>query len=487
MMAGVVGEACGGDRPCDGRPLYQQVLAGERRLEFGLVGERLGHSHSPAIHAELGSVPYEIVEVPRDRVGELFATRAFKGLNVTMPYKREAAAACDELSDAARRLGNANTLAVRADGTLYGDNTDYHGFARLVAATGVAVAGRSCLVLGDGGAAATVRAVLADLGASEILTASRKGPLTFDVLRAEDGGAEAAGDDAGVGDAVRDLRERVSVIVNATPVGMFPHADDPLLVDLGAFPNLACVCDLVYNPLSTRLVQRARELGVPAEDGLGMLVAQAKRSSDVFLGVERPDEVEDAVLAAVRSRLTTVSLIGMPGCGKSSVGRELAALLGREFLDVDELVVASEGRAIEDIFAEGGEEAFREVETRCTAEATSHPGAVVACGGGVVTRPRNLPFLRQNGPVVLLARGLDGPVAPGASGDCPGDGGGAGPGAEELSDEGRPMSRAKGVGRLREERAPLYHAWADVEVVGVGGPRETAEAVAAALRAGGWL
>ena len=459
------GEACRSGATCDERPLYQQVLAGERRLEFGLVGERLGHSHSPAIHAELGSVPYELVEVPRDRVRELFATRAFRGLNVTMPYKRDAAAACDELSDAARRLGNANTLAVRADGTLYGDNTDYHGFSRLVAATGVDVAGRSCLVLGDGGAAATVRAVLEDLGASEVLTASRRGPLTFDMLRAE------------AGDEVCDLRKRVSVIVNATPVGMYPHADDPLLVDLESFPSLACVCDLVYNPLSTRLVQRARELGVPAEDGLGMLVAQAKRSSDVFLGVDRPDEVEDAVLTRIRAHLTAVSLIGMPGCGKSSVGRELAALLGREFVDVDELVVAAEGRSIEDIFAEGGEEAFREVETRCTAEATSRPGAVVACGGGVVTRPRNLPFLRQNGPVVLLTRGLDAPGTEAATGT----------GAEELSDEGRPMSRAKGVDRLREERAPLYHAWADVEVAAAGGARETAEAVAAALRVGGWL
>ncbi len=453
-----------------GAPLFEQVLAGGRRLAFGLVGEHLGHSHSPAIHEELGSTPYDLVEVPRDRVAALFASRRFRGLNVTIPYKRDAAAACDVLSDAARRLGNANTLAVLPDGTLFGDNTDYHGFARELASTGVEVEGRACLVLGDGGAASTVRAVLADAGAREVATATRRGGAAPEVF--DDAGrrvpsshvtlAQLADPSDPDGAAVR---MRAEVVVDATPAGMYPHADDAPLVDLAAFPRLACVCDLVYNPLATRLVQRARNLGVPAAGGLLMLVAQARRSSDLFLGVERGEDVERSVYDALLGRLACVSLIGMPGCGKSTVGRALARELGWEFVDVDDLVPLRAGKPIERIFAEDGEEAFRILEAACTAEALARPGRAVACGGGVVTRPHNLPVLRQNGPVVLLTRGLEAE-----------DG-------EELPVDGRPVSRAKGVERLRAERAPLYRAWADASVDPVpGDPAATARRAAETVR-----
>ncbi len=453
-----------------GRLLFERVLAGEAELSFGLVGEHLGHSHSPAIHAELGSVPYDLVEVPRGRAAAFFAARRFRGLNVTIPYKKDAAAACDALSDVARRLGNANTLVMRPDGALFGDNTDYHGFARELASTGIAVAGRSCLVLGDGGAAATVRAVLADGGAAEVVTATRRGGAAPEV--ADAAGCRVASAHVTLGQLADPddpdgaaVRARAEVVVNATPAGMYPHADDAPLVDLAALPRLACVCDLVYNPLATRLVQRARELGVPAAGGLLMLVAQARRSSDLFLGVERGEGVEDAVHAALLGRLACVSLIGMPGCGKSTTGRALARELGWEFVDVDDLVPRRAGKPIERIFAEDGEEAFRAVETACTAEALARPGRVVACGGGVVTRPRNLPVLRQNGPVLLLTRGLD--AADG----------------EELATDGRPMSRAKGVERLRAERAPLYRAWADAQVAPVpGDPAATARRAAEVVR-----
>ena len=476
--SGAGGGEAAGERPDEGRAseggaLYGRVLAAECRLDFGLVGERLGHSHSPAIHAVLGSTPYRLVEVPRDRVGAFFATRAYRGLNVTIPYKRDAAAACDELSEAARRLGNVNTLVVRPDGSLFGDNTDYHGFACELASTGVDVAGRACLVLGDGGAAATVRAVLADAGAARIVTAARRSGSAPAVFASDGRGVPSERVElsrlADPGDAQgAALRRDVEVVVNATPVGTFPHADDAALVDLAAFPRLVCVCDLVYNPLSTRLVQAGRSLGVPSVGGLSMLVAQAKRSSDLFLGVERPDGIERAVLTTMLGRLSCVSLIGMPGCGKTRTGRAVAKLLGYGFVDVDDLVCMRSGESVEDLFAKRGEEGFRELETACTAEALSRPGVVVACGGGVVTRERNLFYLRQNGPVVLLTRGLD-----------EGDG-------ERLSTEGRPLSRAKGVERIRAERAPLYRAWADIEVAPVPGDAyATAERVADAVRA--WL
>ena len=461
------------DRATPPRPLlFERVLAGSCELSYGLLGEHLGHSHSPAIHAELGSTPYELVEVPPSDVRALLATRRFKGLNVTIPYKKVAAEACDELSAAARRLGNANTVVVRGDGVLYGDNTDYHGFSRQLASTGVSPAGRVCLVVGDGGAASTVRAVLEDGGASQVVTATRRGTAGTVPLWSLNGRPPVQGERSASDQELREgeaLCQRVEIVVNATPAGMYPHADDEPPVDLGRFPRLACVCDLVYNPLATRLVQRARELGVPAAGGLLMLVAQAKRASDLFLGVERPDSVEDEVFSTMTGRLRSISLIGMPGSGKTRAGQALAKIMGFEFVDVDDLIPPVAGMSIREIFSTQGEDAFRAVESACTADALSKPGRVVATGGGVVTRPQNLPVLRQNGPVVLLTRGLD-----------PDDG-------EELTVEGRPLSQAKGLDRLRLERAPLYRAWADIAVgPHPDGPEGTASRIAAILSDHPW-
>lgn len=453
-------------------PLFESVLRGERELTFGLLGEHLGHSHSPAIHGELGSAPYDLVEVPRDRVGAFLESRCFRGLNVTIPYKKAAAQACDELSPVAQRLGNANTLVVRPNGSLYGDNTDYHGFLRQISSTGVPIEGRSCLVIGDGGAAATVRAVLQDQGAREIVTATRRGSqgsLPLAALNGLDCLLSGEKISSATLAQANELRARLSVIVNATPAGMYPHASDEAPVKLEGFPLLACVCDLIYNPLATRLIQDACDRGIPAASGLLMLVAQAKRSSDQFLNEVRPNELEDEVYRAMRARLQSISLIGMPGCGKTRTGLHLAKELGYEFIDVDDLVVAEAGMPIPQIFATQGEEAFRDLETLCTARALSKGGRVVATGGGVVTRERNHFFLRQNGPVVLLTRGLEAPSQ-----------------GEDLTLDGRPVSQSKGLDRLRAERAPLYHAWADIKVdPDPDGARATAHRVACAIQA--WM
>lgn len=401
---------------------------------FGLLGRTLGHSYSPQIHLRLGSTPYQLIELAdEEQVREFFKRRQFRGVNVTMPYKRLAFECCDELSDVAARLGNVNTVLRRDDGTLYGDNTDYHGFvrmmSRLVGSDGVR--GASCLVMGDGGASLTVRTALADLGAAEVLIASRKGPLTYERI-AEDAG----------------FRSRIGIIVNTTPVGMYPHAYDDMLIDVAGFDSLSCVADIVYNPLSTRLVQAARDRGIIAGGGLPMLVAQARCSSDLFLGVRRDDAAEDAVLSDLQASLLNVCIIGMPGSGKSSVGKRLAVLLGKEFVDVDSLIEREAGMPIPDIFAQGGEQRFRELETVCTCRACARPNRVIATGGGVVTRPENRWSLRSNGVVVLLSRGLE-----------DGDG-------EELPVDGRPVSQARGVDELRREREGAYRAWADV----VAGP-----------------
>ena len=412
---------------------------------FGLLGRVLGHSYSPQIHALLGSTPYELIELPGEEdVRAFLARRDFRGVNVTIPYKRTAFACCDELSDAARRMGNVNTVVAREDGALWGDNTDYHGFERLVRSVAGDVSGMCCLVLGDGGAASTARAVLADMGASEVLTACRKGPLTFDALTSD-----------------AQLRARVSLVANATPVGMHPHEGDEPLVDPADFPNLAAVVDMVYNPLRTRLVQRARELGVPAAGGLLMLVAQAKRSSDSFLCVERPDAVEDDVFGRVLASMATVSVIGMPGSGKTTMGERLSRLMGMARVDVDEACAREAGMSVPDVIAARGVDGFRALETQVTAACTSGPGRVVTCGGGVVTRPENRAWLAQNGPVMLLSRGLDGA-----------DG-------EQLSSAGRPLSQSVGIDELRRQREPLYRAWADFTV----GPRVSDAELASLVRA----
>lgn len=421
--------------------LYKRVLSGERELTFGLLGEKLGHSHSPRIHELLGSAPYDRVEIPQADIETFIRAKRYRGLNVTIPYKRVAAQCADVRSPAVERLGNANTLVVRPDGTLFADNTDYYGFSCELDAAHACVQGSTCLVLGNGGAASTVRAVLADRGAARVVSASRSGELTFAALAGDATRASAAQ----IAQA-DELCAKVDVIVNATPVGMFPHATDQALVDLDRFPSVRCVCDLIYNPLVTRLMYDARERGIACAGGLSMLVGQAKRSSDLFLGVERPDSIADEVLSKMSDSLGVVSLIGMPGSGKSRTGTLLADMLGFEFVDTDEMVEQAAGKPIPQIFEEAGEEGFRAIETRCVIEATSRPGRVVATGGGVVTRPENRYYLKQNGKTVLLTRGL----VPDAS--------------DELATDGRPLSQAKGIERLREERAPLYHDWADIEV-----------------------
>lgn len=449
---------------------------------FGLLGRVLGHSYSPQIHRMLGSAPYGLFEMPTDSDVRSFLTSGdFIGLNVTVPYKRLAYECCDELSPAAVRLQNVNTVVRTADGTLYGDNTDYHGLDRLLTliAGPDAVRGLVCLVLGAGGASMTAQHVLADRGAARVVVVSRKGSPTFEQVMANE-----------------ELLSQVGAVINATPVGMFPHANDKALVDLSRMPALKLVADLVYNPLRTGLVQDALELGVPARGGLAMLVAQAVASSDQFLAAQQDgrvgraapdapsvpasesdsaqggnsaDERERLVLEQLLSQVSNVSLIGMPGSGKSSVGRLLARLLAKEFVDVDELIVQRAGMPIEEIFSTMGEETFRTLEQECTAQACSRGGRVVSCGGGVVTRPANLRALRSNGCVVLLTRGLD--AADG----------------ELLSTRGRPVSQALGIDEIRRTREATYRAWADIFVgPDPQGPQAVAQAIADTLNNGGF-
>lgn len=419
---------------------------GEKDLDaapFGLVGRTLGHSWSRQIHERLGSAPYALHELEPDEVAPFVRDGAWRGLNVTIPYKRRAAELADERSPRVERLGAANTLVRREDGSILAENTDVLGFFWMLArfcrrelgsSVSEALGSRKALVLGSGGASQAVRLALEEYAGMDVVTVSRSGKETYEGLARRH--ADAA------------------LVVNTTPVGMFPNCPASPLDEetLSALTGLVAVLDVVYNPRRTGLLLAAERLGLPAESGLAMLVAQALYASELFQGRDLDDSLVAEVEGQIRAQTENVVLIGMPGAGKSSCGRALARLLGRPFVDVDEAIALECGRSAAQIIREDGEEAFRAVETEITGRYAARSGLVLACGGGVVTREENRDLIRQNARVVFLDR----PIA-------------------ELSDDGRPMSQTKGVERLAAERMDAYRSWADVTLPCTGSPAGDAE------------
>ena len=385
-------------------------------MRCGLLGEHLTHSYSPQIHALLGEYSYELFEVAPDALAEFLRSDRFDCLNVTIPYKRAVVEFCATLSDAARELGSVNTLVRRPDGSLHGENTDLDGFRWLLERNGGVQPGEKALVLGTGGASQTVQAVLRAAGA-EVTVLSRRGEQNYSTL-----GAHA--------DA--------TLVVNATPVGMYPN-NGARLIDLDLLPQCRCVLDLIYNPARTRLLLDAEERKIRCENGLSMLVAQAKRAAELFTGKMIPDAVCADILRTLEREMHNVILIGMPGCGKTSVGTLLAQRLGRPFFDADAEIERRLGCTIPAFFAREGENAFRAVETQVLAELGKRSGCVIATGGGCVTRPENYELLHQNGTLVWLRRDLS-----------------------ALPVEGRPISRSRALSELYREREPLYRRFADI-------------------------
>ena len=385
-------------------------------MRCGLLGEHLTHSYSPQIHALLGEYSYELFEVAPDALADFLRSDRFDCLNVTIPYKRAVVEFCATLSDAARALGSVNTLVRRPDGTLHGENTDLDGFRWLLERNGGVQPGEKALVLGTGGASQTVQAVLCAAGA-EVTVLSRRGEQNYSTL-----GAHA--------DA--------TLVVNATPVGMYPN-NGARLIDLDLLPQCRCVLDLIYNPARTRLLLDAEERKIRCENGLSMLVAQAKRAAELFTGKMIPDAVCTDILRTLEREMHNVILIGMPGCGKTSVGTLLAQRLGRLFFDADAEIERRLGCTIPAFFAREGENAFRAVETQVLAELGKRSGCVIATGGGCVTRPENYELLHQNGTLVWLRRDLS-----------------------ALPVDGRPISRSRALSELYREREPLYRRFADI-------------------------
>ena len=400
-------------------------------MKCGLLGAHLGPSQSPRLHAMLGSYSYELFEVAPENLNYFLRSGDFDALNVTIPYKRAVVPYCAALSDAARAIGSVNTLVRMPDGTLFGDNTDYDGFSLLLQRNGGIRPGEKALVLGDGGASATVQAVLRDLGA-QVVVLSRHG--------AEDYTSLPRHSDAGR-------------VVNATPVGMYPN-NGQRLIDLDALPGCRCVLDLVYNPLRTRLILDAEERGIRCEGGLSMLVGQGARACERFTGEIVPESRWEQILCKLEREAENLILIGMPGCGKSTVGQLLAQKLNRPFFDADEELVKRFGCDIPTFFAREGEAAFREKESEMLAELGKRSGCVIATGGGCVTRAENYALLHQNGVIVWLRRDL-----------------------AALPTEGRPISQSTGLTELYTRRRGLYERFADHVVENDSDPAATAEKI----------
>lgn len=404
-------------------------------MQCGLLGRKLGHSYSPQIHNLLGDYSYVLFEKEPEELENFLKNGDFSGLNVTIPYKKEVIPYLSELSPTAKKMGCVNTVLRRSDGTLYGHNTDYFGFTSLVRHAGLSVAGKKVLVLGSGGASNTAVAALKDLGASPVVI-SRSGKNNYGNLH---------------------LHRDAAAIVNATPVGMYPNTGvSP--IDLALFPHLEGVLDVIYNPARTQLLLDAEKLGIPRENGLWMLVAQAKEAAEVFTGGKISDEVIEKIYRRLSHQMKNIVLIGMPGCGKSTIGTLLAEKLGRTLADVDEKIIALAEKSIPDIFAQDGEPTFRDWETKALTELGKQSGLVIATGGGCVTQKRNYPLLHQNGYLVWLER------------DC-----------NVLPTDGRPLSQANDLGKMYAARKPLYEAFADIRVENIGTPEETVRKILDAL------
>ena len=395
-------------------------------MKFGLLGRKLGHSYSPMIFDLMGGYRYDLFEREPEGIEDLLKNGDFDGLNVTIPYKKEVLQYLDEIDPLALRLGAVNTI-VKKDGKLFGYNSDYYGFQAMVLRTRIDVAGKKVLVLGSGGASVTVRAVLEDLGAQVVLI-SRSGEDNYTNL---------------------DRHRDAALIVNTTPVGMYPHNGSAPL-SLEGFTALEGVLDLIYNPARTQLLMECEKYGIPGFNGLWMLVAQAKQSAQWFLGRELPDSLVSDIHQKLRDKMENIALVGMAGCGKSTLGRALAKETGKKFVDADAEVEDLAGKTIPEIFAQEGEEMFRRMETTVLAELGMQSGLVIATGGGCVTREENYPLLHQNSRIIWLER-------------CP----------ARLPTEGRPLSQKTHPAKLYEMRKPMYKAFADAAVDNNGSKDET--------------
>lgn len=392
-------------------------------MEYGLIGEKLGHSFSKIIHEKLADYTYELCPLAKDELDAFMTAKQFKAINVTIPYKQDVIPYCDVLDDSAKRIGVVNTI-VNRDGKLFGYNTDFAGFLYNLNAHGITLKDKKVMICGSGGTCKTVTAVAEYMGAKEILVVSRskkENAVTYEeCIRHKD----------------------VDVVVNASPKGMYPNnGESPL--DLSNFPNCKAVVDVIYNPLKTRLLQQAEQLGMKAVNGLEMLVAQAKFAVEHFLSTEIENDKIDQITLELLKQLTNIVLIGMPSSGKTLTGKALCKYIDKTVVDTDAVIVERSGMSIKEMFARHGEAYFRQWEHDVIEEFSKQNGLIIATGGGAIKNEENIQNLKQNGIVMFIDRDLE----------------------HLLVTDDRPLSKdANAVAKLYEERYPLYTKYGDLRV-----------------------
>ena len=406
-------------------------------MEYGCIGEHLTHSFSKEIHAQLQDYLYELKEIPMGKLDSFMKERDFKAINVTIPYKQDVIPFLKEMGQTASAVGAVNTIVNRG-GELYGYNTDFGGMADLIKRAGIEVQGKKVLIFGTGGTSKTAKAVAEHMGASSVWKVSRSerpGVLTYQ--------------------QVLENHLDAQVLINTTPKGMFSR-ESGMPIDPGLFPQLQGAADAVYNPLRTEFVQKARDMGVPATGGLYMLVRQAVLASEIFLGIQYPDSITEEVYKRIRNGKENIVLTGMPGSGKSTVGKMLAESLRRPCFDTDTLIEEKTGMTPAQIIADRGEPAFRDIESEVICEVAQKNGCIIATGGGAVLRQDNIRHLRSNGKLFFLDR----------------------PAEQLIPTEDRPLSSTKeAVLKRYHERYATYVSTADVIVKNNGAPAAAAQRV----------
>lgn len=401
--------------------------------KFGLIGQNIGKSVSPAIHKGFFDYSYSLFSLDENGVKKKLSERDFDGLNVTIPYKKSVMPLLDVIDEKAKQIGSVNTI-VNKNGVLYGYNTDYFGFIRTLEKIGYNPKGKKALVLGSGGASLSIKQALVDLGANRVITVSRSGEDNYNNL---------------------SKHFDASLIVNTTPVGKYPDNDEkPLLLD--GFDNLEAVVDINYNPIKSALLVEAEKRNITVSGGLTMLVYQAKKSAELFTCKAVDSQKAAAVEKEILKGMKNIVFIGMPSCGKSTVGRIVSEKLSRPFFDTDEMIKDTNGRSPSEIIVSEGEKVFRDLETAEVKEAARMTGAVISVGGGAVLREENVDALKQNGVLIYLDRPLD-----------------------ELVSSDRPLS--KDIPKLYEQRKDFYERAADIKIKSQPTPEQTAKKVIEAL------
>ena len=406
--------------------------------KYGCIGKKLTHSFSKEIHSKLADYEYELIELDEDEIAPFFEHKDFEAINVTIPYKQTVIPYLHHVSDIAQRIGAVNTI-VNKDGKLYGYNTDYYGMKALINRIGLDLCGKKVLILGTGGTSKTAKAVAEDLGADKIFLVSRRKTDEFITY-----------------DEAVTLCADADVIINTTPLGMYPDVESKP-IDVSAFPDLAGVVDVVYNPLNTNLVLDAKEKGIKAEGGLYMLVMQAVVAVEKFLDTKIEKDAIDKVFATVLSKKENIVLTGMPGSGKSTVGK-LLHIDGFEFVDTDAEIEKRCGMSIKELILSKGEEYFRDLESQVISEISAKNSQIISTGGGVVLRQENVRALKKNGKLFFIDAKL----------------------SRLCATDDRPLSSTKDMlENLYKQRIDIYRKTADVIVQDCNTAKEEAEFILA--------